>query len=88
MNREEFLKKGTIMNTEKQVKEIISEKLGIEESKIVPKSELINDLGADSLDQVELIMAFEDEFDLEIPEEDAEKLKTVNDIFKYIESKI
>ena len=64
---------------ETKVKQIIAEKLGVSEDKVNPQASFVDDLGADSLDQVELIMAFEDAFDVEIPDEDAEKLKTVKD---------
>ena len=72
---------------EAKVKQIIAEKLGVSEDKVVPTASFVDDLGADSLDQVELIMALEDEFDIEIPDEDAEKLKTVKDALDYIETK-
>lgn len=72
---------------EEKMKQIIAEKLGVSEDKITPQASFVDDLGADSLDQVELIMALEDEFDMEIPDEDAEKLKTVKDALDYIESK-
>ncbi len=72
---------------ETKVKQIIAEKLGVSEDNITPQSSFVDDLGADSLDQVELIMALEDEFDLEIPDEDAEKLRTVKDALAYIDSK-
>ena len=73
---------------EAKVKQIIAEKLGVSEDKITPNASFVDDLGADSLDQVELIMAFEDAFDIEIPDEDAEKLKTVKDALNYLESKL
>lgn len=76
------------MNVENQVREIISEKLAIDKSKIIPSAELKADLMADSLDEVELIMAFEDEFDLEIPDADAVKIKTVKQAVDYIDAKI
>ena len=72
---------------EAKMKQIVAEKLGVSEDKITPQASFVDDLGADSLDQVELIMALEDEFDLEIPDEDAEKLKTVKDALDYIDSK-
>lgn len=68
-----------------QVVSIIAEQLDIEPSKITPSSNVLDDLGADSLDLVELIMAFEGEFDLKVEDEDAEDIKTVGDIVKYIE---
>ncbi|MFP4416349.1 MAG: acyl carrier protein [Chitinivibrionales bacterium] len=73
---------------EAKIKQIIAEKLGVSEDKITPQSSFIDDLGADSLDQVELIMAFEDEFDVEIPDEDAEKMKSVKDAIEYLDSKL
>ena len=73
---------------EAKVKQVIAEKLGVSEDKITPSASFVDDLGADSLDQVELIMAFEDAFDIEIPDEDAEKLKSVKDALTYLESKI
>ncbi|MFM6188768.1 MAG: acyl carrier protein [Planktothrix sp.] len=70
-----------------KVKKIIVEQLGVEEANVKPEASLIDDLGADSLDTVELVMAFEEEFDTEIPDEDAENIKTVKDVIDYIESK-
>lgn len=67
-----------------KVKEIIVDQLGVEEEEVSLESSFIDDLGADSLDIVELIMALEEEFDLEIPDEDAEKISTVNDAVEYI----
>jgi len=67
-----------------RVKKIIVDQLGIDESKITENSSFVDDLGADSLDIVELIMAFEEEFDIEIPDEDAEKMKTIEDAIKYL----
>lgn len=72
---------------ESKVKQIIAEKLGVSEDKVTTQASFVDDLGADSLDQVELIMAFEDAFDVEIPDEDAEKLKTVKDAFDYLATK-
>ena len=69
---------------EERVKEIICEQLGVEEDEVTPNAKFIEDLGADSLDTVELVMAFEEEFDLEIPDEDAEKIVTVGDAINYI----
>ena len=69
---------------EKRVKDIICEQLGVEEDDVTPDAKFIEDLGADSLDTVELVMAFEEEFDLEIPDEDAEKIATVGDAISYI----
>jgi len=67
-----------------RVKKIIVDQLGVDVSKITQESSFVDDLGADSLDIVELIMAFEEEFDIEIPDEDAEKIKTVGDAIKYL----
>ncbi len=75
------------MAIEDKVKEIIVDQLGVEAEQVKPEASFIDDLGADSLDTVELVMAFEEEFDLEIPDEDAEKIKTVGDAIKYIKSK-
>ena len=72
------------MDITAKVKELIVEKLGVEESEIVPTARFIEDLGADSLDTVELIMKFEDEFNMEIPESETEKLRTVQDAIDYI----
>ena len=69
---------------EERVKEIIVEQLGVEESEVTSNASFVDDLGADSLDTVELVMAFEEEFDLEIPDEDAEKITTVGDAISYI----
>ena len=71
-----------------KVKKIISEQLGLEEEEVTLDSSFIDDLGADSLDIVELVMALEEEFDLEIPDEDAEKIATVNDAVEYIKEHI
>ena len=73
---------------ESKIKQIIAEKLGVSEEKIIPQAAFVDDLGADSLDQVELIMAFEDAFDVEIPDEDAEKMRTVKDATEYLQSKV
>tara|TARA_B100000686_G_scaffold45351_1_gene48076 strand:- start:3320 stop:3562 length:243 start_codon:yes stop_codon:yes gene_type:complete len=67
-----------------KVKEIIIEELGVDAEKITDQASFIDDLGADSLDTVELVMAFEEEFDLEIPDEDAEKMRTVADVVSYV----
>ena len=69
---------------EERVKEIICEQLGVEEDEVTPNAKFIEDLGADSLDTVELVMAFEEEFGLEIPDEEAEKIVTVGDAIQYI----
>ena len=70
-----------------RVKEIIVEQLGVNPDQVTPEAKFIEDLGADSLDTVELVMAFEEEFGAEIPDEDAEKLQTVGDVTKYIEDR-
>ncbi|MCG3149953.1 MAG: Acyl carrier protein [Verrucomicrobiae bacterium] len=70
-----------------RVKEIIVEQLGVNPDQVTPEAKFIEDLGADSLDTVELVMAFEEEFSAEIPDEDAEKLQTVGDVIKYIEER-
>lgn len=70
-----------------RVKAIIAEQLGVKPEEVVPDASFIDDLGADSLDTVELIMALEEEFGVEIPDEDAEKMTTVGDAIKYVESK-
>lgn len=71
-----------------KVKEIIIEQLGVAETAITPEASFIDDLGADSLDIVELVMALEEEFDLEIPDADAEKVVTVSDVVDYIKDNI
>ena len=70
-----------------QVKKIVVDHLGIEESKVIPEAKFIDDLGADSLDTVELVMAFEEEFGSEISDSEAEKILTVGDAIKFIENK-
>lgn len=71
-----------------KVKEIICEQLDVEEDKVTTEASIIEDLGADSLDVVDLVMSLEEEFDVEIPDEDVENMKTVGDIVKYIEGKM
>ncbi|MGZ3725093.1 MAG: acyl carrier protein [Pseudobdellovibrio sp.] len=75
------------MSINAKVKDIIVEQLGVDPEKVKAEASFIDDLGADSLDIVELVMAMEEEFDLEIPDEDAEKLKTVNDVQSYLTGK-
>ncbi len=75
------------MSLEPKINKIIEEQLGVEADRIKPEASFIDDLGADSLDIVELVMAMEEEFELEIPDEEAEKLKTVKDVQEYITSK-
>jgi len=72
---------------EAKVKEIIINKLGVDDGQVTPEASFTNDLGADSLDTVELVMEFEKAFNLQIPDEDAEKISTVGDAIKYIKSK-
>ena len=76
------------MTVAEKVKEMIIKQLDSKESEVVPEARFIDDLGADSLDIVELIMALEDEYSLEIPDEDAEKIETVGDAIRYIEEHI
>ncbi|MFI3242636.1 MAG: acyl carrier protein [Akkermansia sp.] len=71
---------------ENTVKEIIVDQLGVEADKVTADAKFIEDLGADSLDTVELVMAFEDKFGIEVPDEDAEKLKSVTDVVAYIQA--
>ena len=72
------------MSTFDRVKKVVVEQLEVSDDEVTPTASFVDDLGADSLDQVELIMAFEEEFDLEIPDEDAEKIATVGDAISYI----
>ena len=74
-------------NVESKVKEIIVNELGVEPEKVTPEASFVEDLGADSLDTVELVMAFEEEFGMEIPDEEAEQLQTVGDAIRYISEK-
>lgn len=71
-----------------KVNAILKDKLAVDDSKVTPAAHLVNDLGADSLDQVEVIMALEDEFNLEIPDEDAEKITTVSAAYDYVAEKV
>ena len=73
---------------EDKVKQIIVEQLGVEESEVTPTASFIDDLGADSLDTVELVMAFEEGFGIEIADEDAEKIQTVKDVITYVETHV
>jgi acyl carrier protein len=72
---------------DEKVKEIISKQLGVNASDVTPESSFVEDLGADSLDTVELVMAFEESFNIEIPDEDAEKIAKVQDAIEYIKNK-
>ena len=72
------------MESTDRIKKIIVNRLGVDESKITENSSFIDDLGADSLDIIDLVMAFEEEFDIEIPDEDVEKMKTFGDVIKYL----
>lgn len=76
------------MNVADQVKAIIAENLNVDEADVKPEASFINDLGADSLDQVELIMAFEEKFGIEIPDDQAEKISTVQAAVDYIQAKV
>lgn len=76
------------MSIEAKVREIIVDQLGVEPDQVTDKASFLDDLGADSLDTVELIMAFEEEFDLEIPDDEAEKITTVGETIAYIEKNI
>jgi acyl carrier protein len=75
-------------NLEARVKDIIAEELGVEREKLTNEASFMEDLGADSLDTVELVMAFEKEFDLDIPDEEAEKLRTVGDALAYLHQRM
>ena len=76
------------MDIEAKVKEIIVEQLGVDEAQVTAEASFIDDLGADSLDTVELVMAFEDKFDIEIPDEDAEKMRSVGEAVEYLKAKL
>ena len=73
-------------SVEAEIKQIIVEQLGVDEAEVTPTAHFVDDLGADSLDIVELVMAFEEAFEIEIPDEDAEKIQTVKDAISYIEA--
>jgi acyl carrier protein len=79
---------GDFMAIEKRVKEIIVEQLGVNENEVTPEAKFVDDLGADSLDLVELVMALEEEYNIEISDEDAEKILTVGDAIEYIKSHV
>ena len=74
------------MSVEDKVRKIIAEKLGVDMEEVIPEASFVDDLGADSLDLVELIMSMEEEFDTDIPDEDAEKIQTVKDAFNYVQA--
>ena len=76
------------MSVEEKVKQIIVEQLGVDEAQVDGAASFVEDLGADSLDIVELVMAFEEAFEIDIPDEDAEKIRTVKDAIDYIERRI
>ncbi len=76
------------MQLEDRVTEIIVEQLGVAREEVVPEASFIDDLGADSLDIVELVMAMEEEFDVEIPDDDAEKIQTIGDAISYLKEKL
>ncbi len=76
------------MSTFEKVKDIVVEQLGVKEQEVKPEASFVEDLGADSLDTVELVMALEEEFGIEIPDEDAEKAKTVGEVVGYIDKKL
>jgi len=75
-------------NLEERVKKIITEQLAVDSSEVTDEAKFVEDLGADSLDTVELVMALEEEFDIEIPDEDAEKIRTVKEAIEYIKDKV
>ena len=76
----------SMASVEEKVKQIIVEQLGVDEGEVTPNASFVDDLGADSLDTVELVMAFEEAFEIEIPDEDAEKIRTVKDAVDYIQA--
>ena len=84
MSRKEIA--DLMASVDERVKQIIVEQLGVDEAEVTPNASFVDDLGADSLDTVELVMAFEEAFEIEIPDEDAEKIRTVKDAVDYINS--
>jgi len=76
------------MSLEEKVKNLVITQLGVDASKVTNDSSFIDDLGADSLDTVELVMAFEEEFEMEIPDEDAQKMRTISDVIDYLRDKV
>jgi acyl carrier protein len=85
LNKEGALMAESKKDVVEKVKQIISEQLGVDEGEVTPSASFVDDLGADSLDQVELVMALEEAFGVEIPDEDAEKIRTVQDAIDYID---
>ncbi len=83
-----FREEDFFMAIEERVKKIIAEQLGVEDDEVNPESHFVEDLGADSLDTVELVMALEEEFGIEIPDEDAEKIATVQNAIDYISERV
>jgi acyl carrier protein len=81
-------KERTVATTEERVVEIVAEQMGVDKSQITRETSFVNDLGADSLDTVELVMEFEDEFDISVPDEDAEKIQTVGQAIDYVEARL
>jgi acyl carrier protein len=79
---------GCVMSLDERVKNLVITQLGVDAAKVTTDSSFIDDLGADSLDTVELVMAFEEEFGIEIPDEDAQKMRTVSDAISYLKSKV
>ena len=75
-------------NVAEKIKQIVSEQLGVDEGEVTPTASFVDDLGADSLDTVELVMALEEAFEIEIPDEEAEKIRTVQDAIGYVEKKV
>jgi acyl carrier protein len=75
-------------NVAEKIKQIVAEQLGVDEGEVTPTASFVDDLGADSLDTVELVMAFEEAFEIEIPDEEAEKIRTVQDAVTYVEKKV
>jgi len=76
------------MSLEERVKNLVVTQLGVDAAKVTPESSFIDDLGADSLDTVELVMAFEEEFDIEIPDEEAQKMRSVSDAITYLKANV
>jgi acyl carrier protein len=86
IRRTQIKEEGLMASVEEKVKQIIVEQLGVDEAEVTPTAHFIDDLGADSLDIVELVMAFEEAFEIEIPDQDAEKIQTVKDAIEYIQT--